>query len=504
MTLRSRIAALVAVTVLLASAIAGFGVALSSRNVGIDRLDDALRADAVLLGDRPAFDGELQRAFELRQAACGDDIEELTDIDGPPPGNPPRALSREERRFRVLGEFSSEVQLVRPNGNVFTACLLLPISDNEVVIAAQGAGIDLRTVTIDDDRYRLLTRGYGQLGAVQFARPLDLTEDTMRGLVTRIIGFGVFGAVLAGAAGWFLARRATGPVKRLSAAAERVASTGNLGERLDVTGRDELADLATSFNTMLESLDTSRAQQRRLVQDASHELRTPLTSIRTNIELLQRHRDIDDAVRASMLDDISSELVELSELTTELVDSATEVSTDPTKAVRFDLAAVVQQCVERGRRRHRREISLAVEPPRDTGQPNTGNTNPASPDASDPTRQTATDDAHTVVGDASLVARAVTNLINNAVKFTTADTPIEVHCDRTTVRVVDEGPGVPPDDLANIFDRFYRTDTARQAPGSGLGLAIVKQVVEQHGGTVRAQNRVEGGLDIGFHLPASS
>lgn len=465
MTLRTRIALLVGVTVLVASAIGGVGTAITSSNVGRNRVDRALSADAeTFQSQSPRLTDQLQFAFEARRAAC----------DGSEPdggfASGPRAPAH---RLRYLPEFASSLQLIRPDGNVIAACRILPISPAETAIAESGRGSVFGTVSIEGERFRVLTRGFADVGAVQFARSLEITEDTLRALLARSIVFGLIGAALAAALGWLLARRATEPVKRLSDTAERVARTQDLGERITVEGDDEIAALAASFNTMLASLDTSREQQTRLVQDASHELRTPLTSMRTNVEMLQRHLDIDPDVRARILADIGAELHELTHLTAELVESATEVPTTLELREEVDLVAMVERCAELARRRHRRTVAVTA------------------PGGDEPI----------VLGDDALLSRAVTNLVNNAMKFSPEGTAVEVEVSGGCVLVRDRGPGIPDADLPFVFDRFYRSTTARSAPGSGLGLAIVKQIVTGHGGSVVARNRTDGGAEVGFVLP---
>lgn len=472
MSLRSRIALLVGVTVLLASAIGGIGTTLSSRSIGRDRVDRALLSDAETFPEQSQrLAGQLQFAFDARRATCDDAESDAAEAE---PADPNAAdTGRGAGRLRFLPEFASSLQLIRADGSIFAACQTLPINTDESAIAASGNGTIFRTVSVEGERFRVLTRGYGDVGAVQFGRSLDITEDTLRSLVVRSLVFGLIGAACAAALGWLFAKRATEPVLRLSQAAERVARTQDLGERIDVEGEGEIGALASSFNTMLTSLDTSREQQKRLVQDASHELRTPLTSMRTNVELLQRHADIDPEMRAQMLDDIGSELYELTQLTTELVDSATEVPATLQLRDEIDLIGLVNDCVDRARRRHHRTINVHSD-----------------------------QEPHVLVqGDTGLLSRAVTNLINNAVKFSEVGTDIDIDAAAGTVTIRDRGPGIPDTDLPFIFDRFYRATTARSAPGSGLGLAIVKQIVTGHGGSVHASNRDGGGAQIGFSLP---
>jgi two-component system sensor histidine kinase MprB len=489
MSLRSRLALLIAATVLLASALGGVGVALSSRSVGLKGVEAQLNDDIERFDpDSPRIEGQLAALLEIRRLTCAEDAsDELAeepaaanagetdeaDAAGEPARTPGTRLTRPERFAAFVSDFASSMQVIRSNGVTISGCRTLPIDGTDTTIAETGVGTSIRTVTVDDERYRVLTAGFGDIGAVQVARSVELTESTLRGLFVRIVGFGIIGALSAGLLGWFFTRRATQPIERLSAAANRVASTQDLGERIPVDGTGEISALASSFNTMLESLDTSREQQRRLVQDASHELRTPLTSMRTNVELLQRHPDVDPELRGRVLNDIGDELAELSELTAELVDSATEIRDDLDQRTVVDFGDIVAECVTRAQRRHQRTIEL----------------------------ETITAES-TVLADAGLLARAVTNLINNAAKFSPDETPILIAHAGTSIRVLDEGPGVRDEDLERIFDRFYRSDEARTAPGSGLGLAIVKQIVDGHDGTLHATNRATGGFEIGFSLPA--
>ena len=465
MSLRTRIALVVGVTVLVASVVGGVGTAVSSRTVGIDRVDEALQGD--LDNFTPTdqrFARQLQFAFDVRTATCDENAAEAAQL-----------AARRTGRLPILPAFASTMQLLALDGTAFAACQDLPIDDDDLAIATQGAGTQFRTVTIDGQRYRMVTQGFNSVGAVQFARSLEITDDTVNSLIWRTGLFALLGALLASGLGWLFASRATQPVRRLSATAERVAATQDLNERIDASGQGEIGVLATSFNTMLSSLATLREQQERLVQDAGHELRTPLTSIRTNVEMLQRHPDMKRDVRDEILADIGSELGELTELTNEVIDSAAQVPSAIQNHEEFLLIDLAERIAERARRRHRREISVLLSgPPEST----------------------------LVVAEPSLLARAVTNLINNAIKF--SDDKIDVVVVGTSLMVRDRGGGIPEADLSHIFGRFFRATTARSAPGSGLGLAIVKSVIEGHGGTVVARNRADRGAEVGFELPTGS
>ncbi len=262
------------------------------------------------------------------------------------------------------------------------------------------------------------------------------------------------------------------PVRRLTEHAERIAATGDLGERTDATRPDELGRLAVAFNTMLDALAESVRAQRQLVADASHELRTPLAAARTNLEVLELHAGLPAEQRSRILGDAIDELREMTRLIEELVELArgdmTVLETQPT---RLDL--VVEEAVAVAERRSGRRFETSLAP--------------------------------TVVeGSPAALGRAVSNLLDNAVKWGPPDEPIEVTLDGGVVRVRDHGPGVAPEDAAHIFDRFYRAAAARSLPGSGLGLAIVRQVARAHGGDVTVAPAPDGGSVFTLHLPASS
>jgi two-component system sensor histidine kinase MprB len=221
---------------------------------------------------------------------------------------------------------------------------------------------------------------------------------------------------------------------------------------------------------MLAALEESRQQQRRLVHDAGHELRTPLTALRTNIELLARADELPDEQRRSLLEDVTFELKELSNLVTEVVDLATDAATNDEVMVIMRLDELVERMVDRARRRSGREIVAGLEPAQ-------------------------------VEGRRVMLERAVANLIDNAVKWSPTDSPVEVSLSGGRLEVRDHGSGIAGADLPHVFDRFYRAQAARGAPGSGLGLSIVKRIVEEHGGTVFAREAEGGGALVGFDLP---
>ncbi|MCU1372882.1 MAG: two-component system sensor kinase, partial [Actinomycetia bacterium] len=299
-------------------------------------------------------------------------------------------------------------------------------------------------------------------GAVQLARTLTETDDILHGLRDRLLLAAVAGSAVAGLVAWEVARRTARPVVQLTAAAEVVAATQDLSVPITVRGGDEVGRLAASFNAMLAALGTSRDQQKRLVADASHELRTPLTAVRTNIDLLLRADDLPDDQRRELLDETRLELDELTALVGELVDLATDArAEEPVGAV--DLHEVVDDVAARYRRRTGRVIDVV------------------------------SDEPAVVEGRRAMLDRAISNLVDNALKFSPGGEPVELRVTGRTVAVLDHGPGVATEDRERVFDRFYRADATRTMPGSGLGLAIVRQVAEVHGGTAALAPSPGGG-----------
>jgi two-component system sensor histidine kinase MprB len=325
------------------------------------------------------------------------------------------------------------------------------------------------------DHMRVLTVSAGSGFAIQLARPLSEIDHTLRELEIVFTLVALAGIGLALGLGYLVAQAALRPVQRLTEAAEHVAATQQLDANIDAHGDDELGRLARSFNAMLGALAASRKQQTQLVADAGHELRTPLTSLRTNIEVLAKIRELPEADRQALLGDVTAQLEELTTLVGDLVELAREDEPDPQpKDVSLDL--VVQRALERARRRAP-SVSFA------------------------PSLERAL-----VRGQPVLLERAVLNLLDNAAKWSPPGGRVDVGLHRNgagwQLDVRDHGPGISPDDLPHVFDRFYRAPAARALPGSGLGLAIVRQVVQSHQGSAEATSPPGGGAMITIRLPA--
>ncbi len=310
--------------------------------------------------------------------------------------------------------------------------------------------------------------------AVELGFPLHGLQRTLAFLRLLLMVVAIGGVALATALGWAVGRASMGPVEDLTLAAEHVADTKDLTATIDDTGNDELARLARSFNAMLDALSASREQQAQLVSDAGHELRTPLTSLRTNIEVLMRAKNLSGPDRDELLGDIEAQLQELTNLVGDLVDLAREDERQQAEPEPLELQAVVNRAVERAQRRAMSvNFEVSLEPGAIRAQP-------------------------------ALLERAVMNVLDNAAKWSPPGGTVTVTLSATDawhLVVTDQGPGIDAADLPRIFDRFYRAPGARSMPGSGLGLAIVKRVVSAHGGSIEVTNAPGRGARVEIVLP---
>jgi two-component system, OmpR family, sensor histidine kinase MprB len=346
----------------------------------------------------------------------------------------------------------------------------LPVTAEARAVAAGQRDAYFEDRTVSGVHLRILTQQIAPGFAVQVARSLEEIDQTLGRLALILVGLSILGMALAAGLGRVVAQAALSPVRDLSAATDHVARTQDLSRRVEAPGTDELGRLATSFNAMLDALAGSLAAQRQLVADASHELRTPLTSLRTNVEVLARAHDLPPEERERLLVDVVAQLEELTALVADVVELARGAGPDE-QVEELSLDAVVADAVERAERH--------------------------APDV----RFEADLEPSVVRGVAPRLARAIGNLLDNAAKWSEPGGSVEVRVRAGEVTVRDHGPGIAPEDLPHVFERFYRAPAARSRPGSGLGLAIVRQVAEAHGGTVVAERAEGGGALLVLRLP---
>jgi two-component system sensor histidine kinase MprB len=439
MTFRARLALVAAAAVALAVVTASAIVYVVVRGELYGPIDDQLHGTAQhMIGDRA--EGHVSRAFFFPQPE--------------------------------LGGAGGYPQVVRSDGQVLLppgAEVKLPVDDHVRDVAAGSREDYYRDAHVAGTHVRILTFRYEQDAAVEIARPLSELDSTLSHIRWLLLAIAAAGIAVAAALGLLVSRAALQPVTRLTEATENVTETGDLSERIEATGNDELSRLATSFNTMLAALEDSTRAQRQLVADASHELRTPLTSLRTNVEVLASGRELPPGERERLLHDVIEQTAELTNLIAELIELARgELQATEPEDVRLDLVA--SQAVERARR-DRPGITFTTELSESV-----------------------------VHGVPANIERAIANLVDNAAKWSPPDGEVEVAVTNGVVTVRDHGPGIDEEDLPFVFDRFYRAASARGMPGSGLGLAIVRQVAEAHGGGVTAERAQGGGTRMILRL----
>lgn len=380
----------------------------------------------------------------------------------------------------LIGPGSTVVEVAKSDGTVLSIPgedTTLHLGAAEAKAARQQDTTVRNTTSLDKVKYRLVTVPFDKPGYVLVvARPLTAAAEILHVFGIVVLLFGTGGVLGAGFLGRAVAQTALRPVRTFTEAVQHIAETEDL-EPISIdryTGGD-LATLTATFNQMLHRLAASRDQQYRLVSDASHELRTPLTSMRTNIDLLALDAGsglLGFAERTSILGDVQRQMSGFTTVIIDLLDLTRSASASEYKPV--DLSAVVRTAVEDVRRR---------------GQDLTVNI-----------------DGHPlqIIGDEHSLQRAVTNVLDNAVKWSPPGGTIRIHADGRQLRITDQGPGIAEADLPHIFDRFFRGETARSSPGTGLGLAIAAKAVHDHGGTIEAGNITGGGAQVTIQLPSAS
>ncbi len=479
MTLRARIAAVAGLAVALTVLVAAVSLYVAVRSDLRGEVDKSLVQRAAAFAPPASADGRAP-AEGASGLPGGSPPPAGPSPDGQPPSrtgsssrNGPQSGDSDGFPSSVepapLGGPSGYVQFVAPDGMVHVpagqgSSTTIPLSAAEEAIARSGKGRVLSDRAVKGTQLRVLTLGTGARGAVLVARPLTEVDNELNRLLLILAIVGVVGIALAAALGALVARAALAPIARFTRRTETLAGSLDVSQRLPDGGRDELARLAGSFNATLDALERSVEAQRNLVADASHELRTPIASLRANIQVLADAERLPPEDQASLRADIVSELDELTRLVGDVVELAR--GSEPDGALHdVSLDEIVRGAVRRSQRRSQAAFQVNLEP--------------------------------TIVrGEAERVERAVTNLLDNARKWSPADRPIDVSLRDGVLTVRDRGPGFEEADLPHVFERFYRADRARKLPGSGLGLAIVRQAAEAHGGWVTAENAAGGGARV--------
>ncbi len=329
---------------------------------------------------------------------------------------------------------------------------------------------------------RLLRDDGTPLAIAQVAEPLDNVEHVLHQARFILLWSAVGGALLVGAASFFIAGTAIDPIKRLTTAMTEIGSD-QLDRRIPSTRTDEVGRLAAAFNAMLARLEEAFARERQFIADASHELKTPLTVINANAQLLKRWGDDEPEVRSESLDAIITESQQLAGMVSGMLTLAKADSGDQIPKEPMLIDRLVDDVVTHARPRAERK-ALLIEA--HVNAPGT-----------------------IVVGDESLLRQLLNNLIDNAIKFTERgriDVTLAARDGDAVIEVADTGIGIDAEAAERLFDRFFRSDAShsRIIEGTGLGLAIVRSIARIHGGTVTASARPGGGSVFRVVLPAGA
>ena len=360
-----------------------------------------------------------------------------------------RGADAEDAMRRAYERFGFSSMIV--NGGRVVACHPPAMCEYRVQVMHDG-GLELRR---DGEVLRIkgMSTPVGRIGRVYLLPPREPAGPrAVRMNVNRwLIGGIGAAALLAVLVMLTVFRRVFRPVEALTEGARALAG-GRLDTRVAVRGDDEVAELGRAFNSMAEALERNERARRSMVSDVAHELRTPLTSIRVQIEAVQDGVIAPDAKWIASIEEDAAALAHL-------VDDLQQLSLGDAGVLRLELADVrVAEIVERATSGLSAPgISIAIDVPPEL----------------------------TVRADARRLVQVVRNLVTNALAF--ASSSIVISASGTEIRVADDGPGVAPEHVDRIFDRFYRADPSRSRStgGAGLGLAIARQLVELHGGSLR-------------------
>ena len=387
-----------------------------------------------------------------------------------------------ERFFRLLDPRGRPDPRLAPRGRA-----QLPLSAEALRNAAEGRET-YETLALPSGvtaPLRILTMPVIEQGhvidVVQVAASLEPVEMARSRFLLILLGLAPLALLVAGVGGWFLARRALAPVDAMVDAARRIEAE-DLSRRIETAdARDELGRLAAVLNDMLARLERSFAAVSQFSADAAHELRTPLTILKGEIEVALRSSPAApeyQRVLASCLEEVDR----LSALVEDLLFLArSEGGSVRVTQAPVNLAEVVA------------EVAPALQALADTAAV-TLSIKPSGP--------------AWVRGNASMLFRVIFNLGENAIKYTPAGAGVTITLSQSGNEVVlevrDTGPGIPPEDLPHIFDRFYRADRARGRGGFGLGLALVRSIVGLHGGRITVESTPGAGSCFRVVLPASA
>lgn len=340
----------------------------------------------------------------------------------------------------------------------------------ETIIDKNGTRIRVKTEPIHQNN-----RLVGYIETFYSLNNLDLTLQRFKWTV---LGLTIMGIFLASLAGWFLAKKTLRRVDLIGGTANAIASSQDFKQRvLHLGPRDELGKLTETFNQMLDSLEKVYNNQKRFLSDASHELRAPLTTIRGNLDILHKIKQIPEKDRDEILADSRNEAIRMSKLVSDLLALA---RADAGQKIHMEVISlsILAESVLAGLESWEKEVKV----------------------------ETMIKDGIKVWGDSDQLKQLLIILLDNALKYTNPNMAVFVTItednEQAVIRVRDTGIGIEKEEINMIFERFYRTDSARRhsPDGTGLGLAIAKSIVDKHHGSILVTSKPGEGTEFVISL----
>jgi two-component system, OmpR family, sensor histidine kinase MprB len=444
LTLRSRLALIAACTTAITAAlVASFGYGLARRSV-VGEVDASLRND--------------QQRFARRLLSKG-------------AGTPIALVSGAGRVLRSTAAGATsvdpvDVEVASNSGEARFSNRSISGRPYRFYSAPVSAPIDKA------GRLARFSKSYGGPGlAIVVGRDVGRLHKQLERLALGFKILAVLGVGLSGGAALLAVRAGTRSLKELHEITNAFAADGEFMRAAPTNAPPDIARLSVSFNAMLEALSESRATQQRMIDDAAHELRTPLTSMQTNLDILARAHDLSKSDRAEVTEAILNQFRELRALVDDLGLLAEQNIKAPKDFQMVDLRDVASAALDRAQRR---AVSVNVR---------------------------AELESFSVYAQPDALERAIVNVLDNAIKFSPADSVVTVVLRDGTISIADQGPGIPEHERHRAFDRFWRSDDARKTSGSGLGLAIVSDIIRDHRGSVGITESTSGGTTVSLRLP---
>jgi signal transduction histidine kinase len=460
-SLRARFALLAAGLVLVVAAMVALGGYLTMRHGLLERAEREARNQAA----------QIAAMVETSPAQSAQANANLVDIRDP-------ALTQQRlgHGYIVVVSGPAGAPIQTSPSSVYRAGLRLPVGfvGNCLRVGDGYARLSTPALALACQRVGSHTR---PLGAVSVGVPLADSLGLLATLRSALVVGVLAGALIAGALALLLARRATRPIGRIARTAQAIRSGERPLQRIDYSGRDELGALAGVLDETFAELENALERQRRFGADASHELRTPLAAIRANVELLRGWAAADPVARESALAALDQASRRAARLGEDLLYLAT-VEREPPRIrapVRLDelLVAVVREAAGL-----RPEVTIRI---------------------------VELDEA-TVNGDGLALQQLLLNLMDNALRVSpphaTVTTALRAQHGKATLNITDRGPGIEPQELERIFERFYtRRESGAPSGGAGLGLTIARAIAKDHDGQLTARNEPVGGATFALTLP---